>query len=372
MAITSIWQRDIRYYKAFLRELIKVARSGGLKNARAEIADAAPAPVRRPQQETWKHRGQIMTIQQNTDRIQTTHIGSLPRPVALLDTMKAKFSGQPYDELRMRYRCATRCATSSETGRLRHRHRHRRRILKPGFFTYIQERLEGFEPRPNQKLILFQKEIEAFPDYYADYFKQAMLGGAIVKLNPVVCVGPVKYRGDKAVQRDIANVKAAAKAAGVPDEHVFLPATAPSGVGINEYYKSDEEYFHALASNGQGIQGVPTPESWCRWTIRSCSTFRRAGPTQQMKRRAAIYAGLQHGAQGHSAEQVRFHTCYGINEVPACTKPRCRTSSTTCSRSMRILQLRRRKSASEHEYYPFEGEGAEGQGVVPRRHHPRQ
>ena len=43
-------------------------------------------------------------------------------------------------------------------------------------------------------------------------------------------------------------MKAAAKAAGVPDHHVFLPATAPSGVGINEYYKSDEEYFHALAA----------------------------------------------------------------------------------------------------------------------------
>jgi hypothetical protein len=37
MAINSIWQRDIRYYKTFLKEWIKVARSGGLKNARAEI-----------------------------------------------------------------------------------------------------------------------------------------------------------------------------------------------------------------------------------------------------------------------------------------------------------------------------------------------
>ena len=38
-----------------------------------------------------------MNLQQNTDRIQTTHIGSLPRPHRLLDTMKAKYSGQPYD-----------------------------------------------------------------------------------------------------------------------------------------------------------------------------------------------------------------------------------------------------------------------------------
>jgi 5-methyltetrahydropteroyltriglutamate--homocysteine methyltransferase len=51
---------------------------------------------------------------------------------------------------------------------------------KPGFFTYIQERLEGFEARPNQKLMLFQQEVAAFPEYYAQYFKEAMLGGTIV------------------------------------------------------------------------------------------------------------------------------------------------------------------------------------------------
>src|SRR5436190_1670017 len=191
-----------------------------------------------------------MGIQNNTDRIQTTHIGSLPRPHALLDIMKAKLNRAPYDEkayqtllaqavvdsVRKQVACGIDFITDGE-------------FSKPGFFTYIQERLEGFEARPNQKLLLFQQEVAAFPDYYAEYFKQAMMGGAIVPITPVVCVGPVKYRGEKLVQIDIDNVKAAAKSAGVPDHHVFLPATAPSGVGINEYYKSDEEYFHALAAD---------------------------------------------------------------------------------------------------------------------------
>ena len=190
-----------------------------------------------------------MTIQQNTDRIQTTHIGSLPRPHAVLDMMKAKFAGQPYDQkaydatitkavadsVRKQVDCGIDIVTDGE-------------VSKPGFFTYIQERLEGFESRPNMKRTLFEMEVEAFPEYYEEYFKAAMLGGALVKIAPVVCIGPVKYRGEKFVQRDIANVKAAAKAAGIADEHVFLPATAPSGVGENEYYKSDEEYFHALAA----------------------------------------------------------------------------------------------------------------------------
>jgi 5-methyltetrahydropteroyltriglutamate--homocysteine methyltransferase len=95
------------------------------------------------------------------------------------------------------------------------------------------------------KVQAFQREVAAFPEYYEQYFKRAMSGGAVVPMAPVVCVGPVKYHGEKLVAADIENVKAAAAAAGV--EHVFLPATAPSGVGKNEYYKSDEEYLHAIA-----------------------------------------------------------------------------------------------------------------------------
>src|SRR5580692_6044124 len=190
-----------------------------------------------------------MTLQQNSGRIQTTHIGSLPRPHHLLDRLKAKFAGQAFDQkafeaelrqavvdvVKRQKDCGIDIVTDGE-------------FSKPGFFTYIQERLSGFEARPNQKMLIFQKEVAAFPEYYAEYFKQAMMGGAIVSLAPVVCVGPVKYRGEKFVKMDIDNVKAAAAAAGVANEHVFLPATAPSGVGLNEYYKSDEQYFHALAT----------------------------------------------------------------------------------------------------------------------------
>ena len=262
-----------------------------------------------------------MAIQQNTDRIQTTHIGSLPRPHALLDVLKAKFNGQPYDEkkyeallaesvketVRKQVECGIDIVTDGE-------------FSKPGFVTYIQERLEGFERRPDQKMKLFQKEVEAFPDYYAEYFKQAMMGGAIVGLAPVVCVGPVKYRGEKFVQRDIDNVKRAAAAAGVPDHHVFLPATAASGVGINEYYRSDEDYFHALAAElakeyraivDAGIL-VQIDDPFLPDIF-----FEPGLDRAQMKRRAEIYVEATNTAlKGIPPEWVRFHTCYGINEGP--------------------------------------------------------
>jgi len=262
-----------------------------------------------------------MAVQQNTDHIQTTHIGSLPRPHKLLDLLKAKYGRQPYDEVelnsalaqaivdcvRKQVECGIEIVTDGE-------------YSKPGFFTYIRERFDGFEARPNQKLILFQKEVSAFPEYYAEYFKKAMMGGVILPIAPVVCTKPVKYRGDERVQIDIANVKAAAKAAGVPDHHVFLPATAPSGVGINEYYKTDEEYLHALAVElnkeyraivAAGIL-VQVDDPFLP------DIFVEPGlDDKQKRRRAQIYVEATNVAlSGIPAERVRFHTCYGINQGP--------------------------------------------------------
>jgi 5-methyltetrahydropteroyltriglutamate--homocysteine methyltransferase len=262
-----------------------------------------------------------MTLQQNTDRIQTTHIGSLPRPHHLLDQLKAKFSGQGFDEkafqaalrqavidvVSKQAGCGIDIVTDGE-------------FSKPGFFTYIQERLSGFEGRPNQKMLLFQKEVAAFPEYYADYFKQAMMGGAIVSLAPVVCVGPVKYRGEAPLARDIENVKAAASAAGIPLHRVFLPATAPSGVGINEHYKSEEEYFHALAVEMNKEYKAITDAGLLVQVDDPFLADIFVEPDLDdagKRRRADIYVEATNTAlKGIPAERVRFHTCYGINEGP--------------------------------------------------------
>ena len=90
--------------------------------------------------------------QPSPDRILTTHVGSLPRPKDLLDMMKAKLSGQSYDhrayEARVKSAVAEIVKKQVDTGI---------DIVadgeqsKPGFFTYVRERLEGFEPRPGRK-----------------------------------------------------------------------------------------------------------------------------------------------------------------------------------------------------------------------------
>jgi len=258
--------------------------------------------------------------QQNTDRIQITHIGSLPRPHDLLDQIKAKYTGQSYDEQRFEstlrrsvedsVRQQTACGIDYITDG---------EFSKPGFFSYIQARLDGFEPR-NQRFPMFEKEVAAFPEYYEEYFKAAMLGGAAVPMVPMVCVGPVKYKGEALLKTDIANVKAAAEMAGVPHDHVFLPATAPSGVGRNEYYKSDEEFFHALAAElAKEYRAIAA----AGLIVQIDDPFLPdifVDPhldEKQMKRKAEIYVEATNAAlKGVPAEQIRFHTCYGINEGP--------------------------------------------------------
>src|SRR5690242_11394123 len=180
-------------------------------------------------------------------RIQTTHVGSLPRPHDLLDLMKAKLSGQGIDEAAYEKR------VRQAVGDIVHRQQAAGIDVvsdgeqsKPGFFSYVRERLDGFQPQPGRKLSLFKAEMASFPEYYAQYFKEAMLGGTVMPFAPLVCVGPVTYRNLRPLERDIDNLKAALQASGA--KSAFMPAIAPSGVGLNDYYKSDEEYFHAVGA----------------------------------------------------------------------------------------------------------------------------
>src|ERR1700722_19720172 len=151
-----------------------------------------------------------MGIQQNTERIRTTHVGSLPRPKALLDLMAAQYAGETLDPavwekelhiaveecVRKQAECGIDILTDGEQS-------------KPGFFSYVRDRLEGFEPAPHLRSQKFAAEVDAFPEYYEKYFKEAMMGGCVVPTVPLVCRAPVRYKGEAALQRDIQNLQAA-------------------------------------------------------------------------------------------------------------------------------------------------------------------
>jgi 5-methyltetrahydropteroyltriglutamate--homocysteine methyltransferase len=260
-----------------------------------------------------------VSLQQSKERILTTHVGSLPRPADLLDMMKARLAGGAHDA--QAYRARVRSAVSDCV---------RRQVetgidvvtdgeqSKPGFFVYVRERLEGFEPRPQRKVPFFPAETQAFPEYYAQYFKEAMGGRAVSTMVPLVCTGPVRYCGEEALRQDIENLKAAAASSGA--KGVFMPAVAPSGVGINEYYPSEEEYFHAVGAALAVEYRAIVEAGFFLQVDDPFLTDVFSDPAldeAQRNRRAEIYVeAVNRSLQGIPAEKVRFHTCYGINEGP--------------------------------------------------------
>ena len=100
-------------------------------------------------------------------------------------------------------------------------------------------------------------------------FSVAMLGGAVARLAPLTCTGPIAYRGQEALRRDLDNLRTALNGV-VPREAFVAAIVLPSGVGKNQYYDSEQEYLEAI---NRGLRGLPE-------------------------------------------EKIRFHTCYGINEGP--------------------------------------------------------
>src|SRR4051812_29564596 len=111
-----------------------------------------------------------MTIQQNVERIRTTHVGSLPRPVPVLDLMKARAAGQPVDPAAFDREVAKACedivARQVDNGI---DIVNDGEVSKLGFFPYIKDRLEGFEPREDLKIKWWPKETAQFPEYYKRY-----------------------------------------------------------------------------------------------------------------------------------------------------------------------------------------------------------
>ena len=190
---------------------------------------------------------------------------------------------------------------------------------KLGFSSYVGERLEGYESRPGFiDKDEFSEELAAFPEYYERYFAEAMHGGAVTKVDPVVCTGPIRYKGADALHRDIANLKDAV--AGVDKEDVFMPAVAPGGVGSNEYYPSEEKYMEAV---GEAMRTeyksitdagfvVQIDDPWM--TVVHGDGSLSVG--ERMQKIELAVEVLNHSLRDIPSEQVRLHTCYGINEGP--------------------------------------------------------
>ena len=170
-------------------------------------------------------------MKRSTQRILTTHIGSLPRPPDLAAMIRAKLDGKPVDAdaFDQRVRGAVADTVKEQAA-------HGIDIVadgemgKIGFIPYINERLSGFEPSPDPGGGSYwgqSREAKAFPGFYEWSAKQPGTAGNVGSTR-LVCTAPVAYQGHGAVKTDIDNLKAALD--GVPHEDVFMPAISPANV----------------------------------------------------------------------------------------------------------------------------------------------
>jgi 5-methyltetrahydropteroyltriglutamate--homocysteine methyltransferase len=248
-------------------------------------------------------------------RILTTHAGSLPRPPDLLEMLLADQPDMAAREARLPGAVTEIVAKQVELGI---------DIVddgeysKPSFVTYVNERLGGFEPdadTPNRSPWAGSREALAFPEFYA-------AGHVGSRQRRTVCTSPVTYKGQAQLQRDIANLKAAMKAAGAKE--AFMPSISPSNVEEwqrNKFYSKHEDYivaiadamheeYKAIVDAGLLLQ-IDDPRLVSHYLVSPNATI--AECRKWANQRVEV---LNHALRGIPREKVRHHTCYGINMGP--------------------------------------------------------
>jgi 5-methyltetrahydropteroyltriglutamate--homocysteine methyltransferase len=258
-------------------------------------------------------------MKRSTDRILTTHVGSLIRPPALQDIMRAKQADKAYDQA-----AYETCLKESVADVVGHQAEVGIDVVSDGEYgkaiswnQYVIERLSGFELRsipPGYRPGIPGADRTRFKDFYAE------LDGREPMANPrmVACVGPVKYIGQAIVQRDIDNFKAALKGRKV--EEAFMPVVAPSSVTPDrkdEYYKGEEDWLEAVTAAMRTEYKMIVDAGFILQIddARAATHYDRMVPPgkfEDYRRWLALFVeSLNAALEGIPEDRVRYHVCWG-------------------------------------------------------------
>ncbi|HEX5318602.1 MAG TPA: cobalamin-independent methionine synthase II family protein [Stellaceae bacterium] len=264
-------------------------------------------------------------MQRSTDRILTTHAGSLPRDDDLGALIRKKAQNEAIDEAPFAARVdkAVRdvVARQSEAGIDIVGDGEQGRV---GFIPYVNERLDGITPSPTVEAANYwglSREYQAFPAFYAWATSIAGAAGNTGRTR-WVCTGPVSYKGHAALRKDIDRLKAAL--AGRPHVEAFMPAVSPSNLANwnrNEHYKTEEDYLVALADalreeykaivDAGLVLQIDDPLLASYYVMHP-----EADVAQCRKWAAGRIEILNHALRGLPQDRIRYHTCYSINIGP--------------------------------------------------------
>ena len=251
------------------------------------------------------------------DRILTTHVGSLPRPLELRQLLVAKDKGEPYDraELERQTRDAVlaivrrQAATGVDIV-------NDGEMSKPGYSTYVADRLSGFAGHEPAKPRLDTRD---HPNFTAAY--ERMTGANVARRS--VCVGPIAVRDREPLNQDIANLRDALAQVGVAEG--FMTAASPGLVPVfqnNRHYPSHEAYVEAIAAAMQEeyeaiveagfVLQLDCPDL----AMAHHTSFQDLNEADFLKRAAFHVEVLNHALRNVPADRCRIHICWGNYEGP--------------------------------------------------------
>jgi 5-methyltetrahydropteroyltriglutamate--homocysteine methyltransferase len=257
----------------------------------------------------------------STDRILTTHTGSLPRPKPLMDLILGREKGDTIDAatfeaatakavdevVAQQVACGVDIVSDGE-------------MSKPSYTTYIRHRVTGIEPDPRAaekgRDIMIGRDLMAHPDFGASRrnFSASPFPG---------CIGPLKYKDRSALDRDLAHLKAAAAKSKPAD--VFMTAPSPGILTrfiINLHSPTEENYLEALAEmmkteycaivEAGFVLQIDAPD------LGSCrnNQYRHLSDDEFRKIAARNIDALNAATEGLPGDKMRLHICWGNYEGP--------------------------------------------------------
>ncbi len=258
-------------------------------------------------------------MKRSTDRILTTHVGSIPRPPELLEL--ANFNSGPPKDLalyneRLHAAVAKVVRRQAEAGI---------DIVNDGEFgkeswaNYIIKRVSGFEVRPDQlrQLDWLGSDAERFKEYVAEAFPRAASGTPTE-----ACVGPIAYRDHESLNRAITALTDGLK--GVAVEEAFMTAVAPASTaydGVNEFYPTEREYVFAIA-DALRQEYLAIHKAGLIVQVDDAvlanmyDALVRQSPARYREWAELRIEALNHALQGIPEDRVRYHLCFGSWHLP--------------------------------------------------------
>ena len=177
----------------------------------------------------------------STERILTTHVGSLPRPPDVSEMLLAKEEGTLADQAAF-----DACMERAVADAVRQQVDAGIDIVsdgemsKIGYATYIRDRLDGFSGDSPRR-------VPADLALYPEYLKRIAAHGGTARVRRALCTGEISIKDEAPLERDIANMAAALADSGATEG--FMNAASPGVISVfqpNRHYASEDAYLGAL------------------------------------------------------------------------------------------------------------------------------